>query len=82
MSEVERLCRYTKNDSLIRWWLECDQREIDAARKRIAKARPVGSAYLSRQYQAHDAEAELRTRTRRAQASNQRYMHAVRKAHG
>ena len=80
ISEVERLCRYLKNDSLVRWALECDQAEIDAARARIARARTT-THYLP-PHHIGDLEAEMRTRDRRAAKANERYLAAVRRANG
>lgn len=79
-SEVERLCQYIKNDSLIRWHLGCSQAEIDETRARLAKVRQFGFAYLPPSHATHDETAEILLREKRAAKANQRYLYAVRKA--
>lgn len=81
-SEVERLCRYITNDSLIRWHLGCSQEEIDRTRARLAKARTPGFAYLPPSHAGCDESSEERLRAKRAAAANERYLAAVRRAHG
>lgn len=81
-NDVERLCRYLKNDSIIRWHLGCEQREIDECRARMAKERNPGFAYLPKHCRDADETREERLRQKRAQSANRLYLSAVRRAHG
>lgn len=81
-SDVERLCAYLKNDSLIRWHLGCSQAEIDEAREHIAKRRRFGAVYYPETRVEDFGTAEERQRAKRAEAGNRAYLQAIARAAG
>jgi hypothetical protein len=78
-NEVERLCGYIKNDSVVRWYLGCSQYAVEQARAAIAKRQAYTSGYLPPSALT-DEEAEERQRLKRAKAGNRAYLRAVRRA--
>lgn len=80
-TDIERLCGYIKNDSIIRWHLGCTQAQVDEARALLAKRRPLpcGPGYLPPSAR-NDEMAEERQREKRAKASNKAYLRAIAKA--
>lgn len=79
-NEVERLCAYLKNDSLIRWHLGCDQEAIDRARAHLARRRqPIENPHIPH-YNGNGVDREdIRTR-KRAEAGSAAYLQAIRQA--
>lgn len=79
-NDVERLCAYLKNDSLIRWHTGCNQAAIDRARARLAKRRqPIENPHIPH-YNGNGVDREdIRTR-KRAEAGTAAYLQAIRQA--
>lgn len=79
--EVERLCAYIKNDSLVRWSTGCSQADVDAARAHLAKRRKFfqGTGAIPKRHY-NDEEAELRQRVRRAKRGNDAFLKAIARA--
>lgn len=77
-SEIERLCAYLKNDSIIRWKLDCAQADIDAARARLAGRNPIGNGqnYYPGGFDGRGRDEE-KQRERRAIAGSKAYLKAL-----
>lgn len=78
-SELERLCGYLKNDSVIKWYLGCSAEDIARARANIAKRRRGSFCSKVRHCDAVAADNGFEDRKRRkaAEASNRAYLLAV-----
>ena len=84
-NEVERLCGYLKNDSLVRWSSGCSQAQVVAARARIAARRPFGSYGPKgdvRHEQGDTSSSDMAARQAAARRSNQRFLAAIQRAGG
>lgn len=81
-NEVERLCGYLKNDSVVRWATGATQQQVEDARAKLASKRRRGSYTPKLRSSDDTGQDDMPHRRAMATEGNRRYLEAVGRAHG
>lgn len=78
--ELERLCGYLKNDSMVRWATGASQAQVDEARAAVERRRAASAKPRFIRSSDDTGQDDMQRRRKLAIQANRRYLHAVSQA--